>query len=152
MDATNVIAGLDANETFYCSRSNYKEAERWSLSYVFPVLSADTYPGNVNSSNESAGKRNAVVSPALPNTPKSTSSEEYDTLTGFDYLTRHLETLSGKTFQVRPGEESVANDWIITFQVEGGRQPRLHITCRTKTDCVIENFTNHQAVHGRRVG
>ncbi|MGH9566436.1 MAG: hypothetical protein ACRD4I_10655, partial [Candidatus Angelobacter sp.] len=61
-----------------------------------------------------------------------------------------LETLSGNTFVVRPGEQDIAHMWAIKVQVEGGKQPVLHITCKTKTDCVIENTTNHQAVHGRK--
>jgi hypothetical protein len=78
-------------------------------------------------------------------------SEEDDMLTGFDYLNGSLETLSGDTFLVREGERGIANAWNIKVQVEGGKQPSLHITCKKKGDCVIQNTTNNQAVHGKRI-
>jgi hypothetical protein len=56
-------------------------------------------------------------------------AEADDTLTGFDSYSGHLETLSGNTFLVREGEKDVGSMWNIKVQVEGGRQPRLHITC-----------------------
>lgn len=151
VDAANLIVGMDANDSFYCPRSSYQEADRWSLSYVFPTLTADTSSGHI-APDASNAKKQAIVSPTLPSAQESAPSEESDTLTGFDFLNGHLETLSGKTFLVRPGEQDVANDWRIRFQVEGGRQPRLHITCKTKADCIIENTANHQVVHGRRIG
>jgi hypothetical protein len=85
-------------------------------------------------------------------TQENAPTEKDDTLTGFDYLNGHLETLSGDTFLVRPGEQDMVHMWSIKVEVEGGKQPGLHISCKTKTDCVIENMTNHQAVHGRRIG
>jgi hypothetical protein len=87
----------------------------------------------------------------IPQENAPTPSEEDDTLTGFDLFSGHLETLSGSTFLVRKGEKSVASMWNIKVQVEGGKQPHLHITCKTKDDCVIENTTNAQAVHGKRI-
>ncbi len=74
-------------------------------------------------------------------------SEEDGTLTGFDPYKGHLETLSGKTFIVREGKRCCFN---VEHQgsSEGGEQPRLHITCKTTDDCVVENTSNHQAVHG----
>jgi hypothetical protein len=90
----------------------------------------------------------SVVKPADPQ--ENTPSEEDDTLTGFDYLNGHLETLSGNTFLVRTGEQDIAHTWNIKVH-EGGAQPRLHITCKTKDYCVIENTTNNQAVHGKRI-
>ena len=79
------------------------------------------------------------------------TTEEDDTLTGFDFFNGHLETLSGNTFLVRVGEQGIVDSWNIKVQVEGGNQPRLHITCKAKGDCVIENTTNNQAVHGKRI-
>ena len=41
VDTGSRIDGLHANDSFFsfeCSRSNYKEADHWSLSYVFPAL------------------------------------------------------------------------------------------------------------------
>jgi hypothetical protein len=43
VNGENRIEGLHANGTFYsfeCSRSNYKEADHWNLSYGFPALIA----------------------------------------------------------------------------------------------------------------
>jgi len=137
--AADRIDELQANDTFLgyeCSLSNYKEADDWNLSYVFPALIAKT--------------KTATARTATPQ--ESTPSEEDDTLTGFDSYRGHLETLSGKTFLVREGEKDIASMWNINAQVEGKKQPRLHITCKTKDDCVIENTTNSQAVHGRRIG
>lgn len=42
------IDGLRANDAFYsleCSHSNYKEADHWSLTYVFPALTTGTPTG-----------------------------------------------------------------------------------------------------------
>ncbi len=49
VDAGNRLNGLHANDTFYsfeCSRSNYKEADHWSLSYVFPALTSGATSGS----------------------------------------------------------------------------------------------------------
>jgi len=79
------------------------------------------------------------------------SNDHDDTLTGFDSFSGHLETLSGSTFLVRKGERDVASMWNIRVQVEGGKQPRLHIACKAQGDCIIENTTNQQAVHGKKL-
>ncbi len=82
---------------------------------------------------------------------KSVSSPQDDTLTGFDSFSGHLETLSGSTFLVREGEKGIASMWDFRSQIEGKGQPRLHITCKTTDDCVIENTTDNQAVHGKKI-
>jgi hypothetical protein len=178
VDAENRIDGLHSYDTFYsfeCSRSNYKESDHWNLSYVFPALTAAVPTGSTAttdlkwykkrapdgawyktqavSAQEAKDKlAKAMGDAAEPRAPKeNVPPEEDDTLTGFDYLNGHLETLSGNTFLVRAGEQDVANTWNIKVQVEGGKQPRLHIACKTKGDCVIENTTNSQAVHGKRI-
>lgn len=138
VDAGDRIDELQANDAFLsyeCSRSNYQQADHWNLSYVFPALAAKA--------------KTATVRTATPQ--ENTSSEEDDTLTGFDSYSGHLETLSGNTFLVREGEKDAAWNWNYEGAKEGGRQPRLHITCKTKDDCVIENTSNHQAVHGRKI-
>lgn len=174
VDAGNRFDGLHANDTFLsfeCSRSAYKEVDHWTLSYVFPALTADVpiadavtpglkwykkqapdgtwYKTQAASPQEAKDKlAKEIAAAAQDNAP----TEEDDTLTGFDYLNGHLETLSGNTFLVRPGEQDMVNMWSIKVQLEGGKQPGLHINCKTKIDCVIENTTNHQSVHGRRIG
>jgi hypothetical protein len=174
VNAENRIDGLHSNDTFYsfeCSRSNYKEADHWSLSYVFPALIAGvptngtatpalewykkqapdgTWHKTQSASPQEAKEKLAKeIADAAQNENEPT--EEDDTLTGFDYLNGHLETLSDNTFLVRAGEQDIAHMWSIKVQVEGGKQPRLHITCKTKNDCVIENTINSQAVHGKRI-
>lgn len=174
VNAGNRIDGLHANDTFYsfeCSRSNYRGADHWSLSYVFPALTAGMptggtatpglkwykkqapdgtwYKTQAASPQEAKDKLAKEIADAAQH--KSTPSEEDDTLTGFYSYKGHLETLSGKTFLVREGEKDVALTWNIKVQVEGGEQPRLHITCKTTDDCVIEDTSNHQAVHGKRI-
>jgi len=131
VDAGDRIDELQANGTFYsfeCSHSKYKEADHWSLTYVFPAL---------------------TIKPASPSEKE--SNEHDDTLTGFDSFSGHLETLSGNTFLVREGERNIASMWNFRVQVEGGKQPRLHIACKVQGDCVIENIINHQSVHGNRI-
>jgi hypothetical protein len=146
------VDGLQANGAFYsfeCSRSNYKGADHWNLSYVFPALVAAT--AAAHSENKTTAGNNSRQA----GTPQGDASgDEEDTLTGFDLLSGHLETLSGNTFVVREAEKSVASMWNINAQLEGvvgGRQPRLHITCKVKSECVIENTANSQAVHGKRI-
>lgn len=56
-------------------------------------------------------------------TQENAPTEKDDTLTGFDYLNGHLETLSGDTFLVRPGEQDMVHMWSIKVEVEGGKQP-----------------------------
>ena len=170
VDADDHINELRANDTFYsyeCSRSNYKDADRWNLSYVFPPLTAGGtatpelkwykkqapdgtwYKTQAASPQEAKDKLAKEIADAARHDNEPT--EEDDTLTGFDYINGHLETLSGNTFLVRAGEQDIANTWNIKVQVEGGKQPRLHITRKTKGDCVIENTTNNQAVHGKKI-
>jgi hypothetical protein len=203
VDADDHIDELRANDTFYsyeCSRSNYKDADRWNLSYVFPLLTADTCSGGVpdqtsfspNSPFAQAVKSLGMDKPDVPEETydtfrnqyfdrkiaprlqpserekkreiflqrtqrkpaslgKSVSNSQDDTLTGFDSFSGHLETLSGSTFLVREGEKGVASMWNIRSQIEGKGQPRLNITCKTTDDCVIENTTNNQAVHGKKI-
>lgn len=176
VDAGNQLDGLHANDSFLsfeCSRSAYKDVDHWSLSYVFPALAADLptgdavapglkwykkqapdgtwYKTQAGSPQEAKDKLAKEIAAAAA-TPGNVPTEGDDTLTGFDYMNGHLETLSGNTFLVRPGEQDMVHMWSIKVQVEGGKQPGLHISCKTKTDCVIENTTNHQAVHGRRIG
>lgn len=145
------IDGLQANDTvFGCSRSNYKEADHWNLSYVFPVLTADMPTSGAATQRESNAKAKAVTSPRPATPQENAPTEEDDTLTGFDFSSGHLETLSGFTFLVREGERGVADMWDIKV-LNGGAQPRLHITCKTEGDCIIENVTNNQVVHGKLV-
>jgi hypothetical protein len=203
VDAEGHIDELRANDTFYsyeCSRSNYKEADHWNLSYVFPPLTADTPLGGVpdhtsfspNSPFAEAVKRLGMdkpdvsdaaydvfrnqyfdqrIAPRLqpserekqravflqrtqrksPSLGESASNAQDDTLTGFDSFSGHLETLSGGTYLVREGEKDVASMWNIRSQIEGKGQPRLRITCKTADYCVIENTTNDQAVHGKKI-
>jgi len=174
VDAGNRYDGLHANDNFYsfeCSRSAYKEVDHWNLSYVFPALTANVPTGDAATPGVKWYKKQAPdgtwykTQAASPQEAKDKLEKEIaaatqekapaevdDTLTGFDYLNGHLETLSGSTFLVRPGEQDMVHMWSIKVQVEGGKQPGLHISCKTKADCVIENTTNHQAVHGRRIG
>jgi len=152
--AGNRVDGLQANDTFdrfECSRSNYKEADHWNLGYRFPSLITVVPAGGTVAQQESNVKAKAVGTPGPSTHQEMAPTEEDDTLTGFDYYEGHLETLSGKTFLVREGEKSIASDWIIHVQVYDGRQPPLHISCKTKGECVIENTTNHQMVHGKRI-
>jgi len=89
VDASDRFEGLRANDTFLsyeCPRSNYKEADRWSLSYVFPTLTADTSSSTIPAPNESKAKAKPLTSPAAAPSRENTPSEEDDTLTGFDYL------------------------------------------------------------------
>jgi len=139
--------GLHATETLYsfeCSRSAYKDADHWNISYVFPALTSDA--ANVTQSKTMLGPSTPMVAP-----PDSGPLEDDDILTGFDLFSGHLETRSGKTFVVyREGEKSTAETWAIHGQVSG-EQLQLHFSCKTRNDCIIENAENHQAVHGKLV-
>jgi hypothetical protein len=130
---------LGANSIFYspdCPRARYKDADRWSLSYIFPSITAD-----------SPVPRQAVVpgrSDAKPtrSTGQESPSEGDDMLTGFDLLSGHLETRSGKTFLInREGERYAALMW--------GTSSAIHFDCKSTDDCLIENTGNKAAVHGR---
>lgn len=148
------IDGLQANDTFYsfeCSRSDYKKADHWNLSWVFPALTANIPADGGATQHESDAKTKAVTNPRIVPLQEYAPIEEDDTLTGFDLFSGHLETLSGGTFLVREGEKSVASMWGYRSEILGEAQPRLHIACKTKGDCIIENITNQQAVHGRKL-
>jgi hypothetical protein len=134
IDASNHVEGLRATDTFHsyeCSRSDYKKADHWSLSYVFPKLSAKTTSDKITVS------------------PESGSLSGDDRLTGFDLSSGHLETLSGRTFLIyREGERTAAAMWEIT-QTEG--QAKINFNCKTVDDCLIENPEKHQTLHGKRL-
>jgi hypothetical protein len=145
VDDNDHYAGLHATETFYsfeCSRTAYKGADRWNISYIFPALTADGATQNNAKAGLTASKATA---------PADTGpAEGDDTLTGFDLYSGHLETRSGKTFVVyREGEKSTAEMWNIEGQDSG--QPQIHFNCKTRNDCLIENTKNNQVVHGRLV-
>lgn len=150
VDASDHYEGLHANESFYsfeCPRSQYKRAKRWSLSYVFPPLVASGpadwhklqgpdgkwYKTQAASEQDAKAKvANFIGSPATGD----------DTLTGFDYVSGHLETRSGKTFLIyREGERNTANLW--------DTSAKLHFECKVKSDCLIENTDNNEGVHGK---
>jgi hypothetical protein len=167
----NRMDGLEANDHFHyaaCSRSDYKKADHWNLSYVFPPLTAGKPEQGSAAPAQSSAKspkariprQNApdaepigggVKSPELGIPRDNPSVAEYDTFTGFDGYTNRLETLSGNTYLVRGGEHGVAFMWGVNVEVNGEAQPRLHITCAADGDCIIRNTKNGQAVHGRRV-
>lgn len=145
VDAEDHFAGLHATDAFYsfeCSRTAYKLADRWNLSYVFPALTSD--PNKVTAqSNTKAGKTVVPTS----NGPL----EGDDILTGFDLYSGHMETRSGKTFVVyREGEKSTALDWKIDGEVSG-KQHHIHFNCKARSDCLIENSDSNQVVHGKIV-
>ncbi len=120
---------MHANDTFYsfeCSRSAYKEVDHWNLSYVFPALTVDVPTGDAATPGLKWYKKQAPdgtwykTQAASPQEAKDKLEKEIaaatqekapadvdDTLTGFDYLNGHLETLSGNTFLVRPGEQDM---------------------------------------------
>jgi len=124
-----------------------KEAERqMALARSFRDSLQQT-PPQINNAKAKAATNPSPAAPQQENEP----SEEDDTLTGFDLSSGHLETLSGSTFVVREVEMFVASVWVDRTEVLGEAQPRLHITCKTRSGCVIENTTNHQAVHGRKI-
>lgn len=143
VDASDSFTGLEANDTFLsfeCSRSSYKQADRWTLSYVFPALTAETNSGQALNQDNAATKG---WSRTKPSTQQDTPVlEGDDTLTGFDLGSGHLETRSGKTFFVyRDGERLTALLW--------NTSAPIHFNCKPRSDCLIENATNNEAVHGR---
>jgi hypothetical protein len=70
------------------------------------------------------------------------------TLTGFDFISGHLETLSGRTFVVyREGETGTASMWNAQGQL--GSQPEIHFSCNSLGECLIKNTTNNQVVHAK---
>jgi len=143
VDAEDRFEGLHANDTFYsfeCSRAHYKEADHWNLGYVFPVLAVE------KSQNGATPNGNAVdakkVSSTKPSIGPETPIEGEDTLTGFDLSSGHLETRSGKTFLIyRDGERYTALGWSTSSPI--------HFNCKSRSDCLIENTGNNEAVHGR---
>jgi hypothetical protein len=143
VDAEDRFDRLHANETFYsseCPRAQYKEADHWSLSYVFPALAADTSQNAATPNGRAVeGKRVASTKPSIgPETP----NEGDDTLTGFDFSSGHLETRSGKTFVIyRDGERYTALVWSTSSPI--------HFNCKSRSDCLVENIGNSEAVHGR---
>jgi hypothetical protein len=142
------IEGLHANDSFYnfeCSRSGYKQAERWNLSYVFPALRSDKSAPQP----ERAAPKPAPAAGARPvANPEPTEGD--DKMTGFDMFSGHLETLSGKTFILyRQGERTTAAMWDASAQIGQKAQADIHFQCKSSTDCLIENTANKQAVHAR---
>jgi hypothetical protein len=132
VDDSNRVQGLRANDIFHsyqCSRSDYKKVDHWSVSYVFPKLSAKT----------------ASDKPTVEAETGRVSGD--DRLTGFDLSNGHLETLSGRTFLIyREGERTSAALWEIS-QTEG--QAKIHFSCKAADDCLIENPQKHQTLHGK---
>jgi hypothetical protein len=138
VDSENRVSEMEANDSFlYCDRSAYKNVDHWNLSYIFPNL-AEIPDTNAKGAKESATKTGESTQQAVSGD---------DTLTGFDFSSGHLETLSGKTFFVyREGERMTALDWETEQEVKGG-QAAIHFDCRIGSDCLIENPQRHQTVH-----
>lgn len=144
-DAENHFDTLRARDSFFsfeCERSDYKKADHWSLSYVFPTPTADTPAANTSQSQpEKSVKPVIKIASGKP-------MEGDDTLTGFDFISGHLETLSGRTFVVyREGETGTASMWNAQGQL--GSQPEIHFSCNSLGECLIKNTTNNQVVHAK---
>jgi hypothetical protein len=149
-DSENQLVALRGNGSFYCSRANYLQLDRWNVSYSFPKLVA-TVPNLSTSEVEVAPSQGPLKVPTRP-TPEELVSPQSgdDSLTGFDLGSGHLEMKSGKTFLVdREGEKSTAHYWAIWADVNQ-KQPEIHYDCDARNECLIENLDNKQAIHGRR--
>ncbi len=146
-DAENHYEGLRSTGALYsfeCSRTAYKEADHWSLSYVFPSL-----PSELNNAATQTKRGLSAANGEGP--PDNAPLEGDDILTGFDSYSGHMETRSGKTFVVyREGEKSTAEDWKIDGEVSG-KQHHIHFNCKAGSDCLIENSDSNQVVHGKLV-
>jgi len=161
VDSSDRVTELVANDHLICSRSDYVNAERWRMQWVFPKLSVST-PAAVSPATPSgptglkASKKPATVTdaprakPAGGNdSPASVAQDGHETLTGFDSSSGNLETKSGKTFVVyRTGERTTAYMWYLDTAI-AGQQPRLRVKCDATGECLIENLKNNQAVHAK---
>lgn len=142
---------MEANDSFlYCSRSDYKDVDHWSLSYVFPKFPT----GTPVETPTATGKERKTTIPSGDSGQQSASVpheiNDDDTLTGFDLYSGHLETLSGKTFLIyREGEKMTALAWETEQEVGGKGQSKIHFRCKTGSDCLIENPEKHQTVHAK---
>jgi len=151
------IVELLANDHFYCSRSDYLNANRWSIKWVFPKLSASEAVPAPSTETRATGnskpkdtRKNTSARKANGDTTSTQviPQDEFETLTGFDYNSGHLETRSGKTFVVyRQGERTTAVAW--DSEALMGKQARLHIKCDASGECLVENLRYNEAVHAR---
>jgi hypothetical protein len=142
-DSGNAVVVLAANGHFHCSRSDYKQLDRWNVDYRFPSLLAGA------GQEKTAEAKPVTVKNSSRPMPQITPQAADDTLTGFDRSSGHLEVRSGKTFVIyREGEKDTAEGWQIGADVTH-TQPGLHYECDTRNECLIENEENKQAVHGR---
>ncbi len=138
VNAEGILEGLYANDTFTtfeCPRASYKGVDRWNLSYVFPSLSANSLLSEPSAAfgQDAKPKRSAT---------QDSPSEGDDMLTGFDVMSGHFETRSGKTFLIyRNGERYTVVGWSASAPI--------HFNCKSAGDCLIENTGNNEAVHGR---
>lgn len=133
-DKGRATALTSNEETLDCSRAHYREAQRWTASYRFPVLWPASGVTQPTGAHEAVGGNKRKENTA--------ETEEDDSLTGFDLLSGRLETHSGHTFVVaREGERNSAIWWKTSA--------KLHFVCKGKSDCLVENRDNDQAVHAR---
>jgi hypothetical protein len=139
IDDHGQITALTADgESTECPPDKYRDSQTWNVSYSFPKLT--------NSIDLSAGlvPKPRAVTPhgAHVHAEDKVPLEGTDSKTGFNSWDGHLETRSGHTFVVyREGERTTALLW--------DTSARLRFTCRTNSDCLIENVGNNEAVHAR---
>ena len=163
VDSNNRVTELVANDHLICSRSDYVNAERWRMQWVFPKLavstSATVSPTTPSSHTGQKASKKPVTATDAPtakpdggnDSPALVSQDGSETLTGFDLSSGNLETKSGKTFVIyRRGERTTADMWYLDTAL-GGQQPRLRVKCDATGECLIENLKNNQAVHVRQL-
>jgi hypothetical protein len=125
-DTGIAIALLAEGNEFGCSRSEYKDVEDWDVSFHFPELELEKEQKEVKGTAASSSSELAGT----------------DMLTGFSYMSGHLETRTGHTFVLdREAEHGTALMWEAS--------QALKFTCKTKSECLIENLERKEAVHGR---
>ena len=141
LGSTGSVVALSAKgSSRSCPPDKYRDARAWSVSYNFPKLATTASPPASSSQEHTAATSNrGKLGVRAEN---GASLEGADSLTGFDFGSGHLETRSGRTFLVyREGEKFAANLW--------DTSARLQYTCKTQSDCLLEDLDNNEAVHAR---
>jgi hypothetical protein len=122
-----------------CPKARYSQATSWKTSFNYPKLNEQ-----IKTSEPAPVARQNTSTVPLTNLSQVKKNSESniivtDRLTGADFLTGAVETLSGRSLRVRREAESMTlSSW----------QPndRLQLICKGAT-CLVTNTERDQSVH-----
>jgi len=124
--------GLFAN----CDKPHFRRAARWRMSYAFPKLADNLHP----SPAEPTEAKHPVSASGNRDVPKSSASEA--TLTGSDFQSGDIETLSNGSYRItRSAEKMTVALW--------ESPDKVRIECEGN-ECIVTDLRTGESVHARR--